>query len=95
MDDMHPRAAEVRMRAMTVQEVQRQTQKQPFGPFRVLTAHGQSYDARHPEHLASSGKGRRIAIGTDDDSFVTLDLPVVTAIHRPIPKERATRRKAG
>ena len=50
---------------------------------------------RHPEHLASSGKGRRIAIGMDDDSFVTLDLALVTAIHRPIPKERATRRKAG
>ena len=49
---------------------------------------------RHPEHLAFSGKGRLIAIGMDDDSFVTLDLLRVTAIHRPIPKERATRHKA-
>ena len=78
---------------MTVQEVQRQPQKQPSKPFRVLTVDGQSYDVRHPEHLAFSGKGRRIAIGLDD-SFVTLDLPLVTAIHRPIPKEGAPRRKA-
>ena len=73
-------------------------QKQPFEPFRVLTADCQSYDVRHPEHLAFSGgggKGRRIAIGMDDDSFVTLDLPLVTAIHWPILKERPTRRKAG
>ena len=83
------------MWTMTLQEVQRQTQKQPFEPFRVLTADKQSYDVRHPEHPAFSGKGRRIAIGMDDDSFVTLNLPLVTAIHRPIPKERATRRKAG
>ena len=83
------------MRAMTLQEVQRQMQKQPFKPFRVLTADGQSYDVRHPERLAFSGKGRRIAVGMDDDSFVTLDLPLVTATHRPIPKQRASRRKAG
>ena len=78
---------------MTVQEVQRQTQKQPSESSRVLTADGQSYDVQHPEHLAFSGKGRLIAIDMDDDSFVTLDLPLVTATHRPIPKERATRRK--
>ena len=95
MDDLQPRAVDVRMWTMTLQEVQRPIQKQPFEPFRVLTADGQSYDVRHPEHLAFSGKGRLIAIGMVDDSFVTLDLLRVTAIHRPIPKERATRRKAG
>ena len=80
---------------MTIQEVQRQMQTQPFTPFRVLTADGKHYDVRHPEHLAFSGKGRLIAIGMDDDSFVTLDLLLVTAIQRPIPKAKASQRRAG
>ena len=79
---------------MTVQEVKRRMQTQPFAPFRVLTADGKHYDVRHPENLAFSGKGRLIAIGMDDDSFVTLDLLLVTAIQRPIPKAKAFRRKA-
>ena len=79
---------------MTIQEVHRQMQKQPFEPFRVLTADGRHYDVLHPEHLAFSGKGRLIAIGMPDDSFVTLDLLLVTAIQRPIPG-RVSRRKTG
>lgn len=80
---------------MTIQEIQRQMQKQPFEPFRVLTADGKHYDVRHPEHLAFSGKGRLIAIGMEDDSFVTLDLLLVTGVQPPIPKAKASRRKAG
>ena len=84
---------------MTMQDVQRQMQTQPFEPFRVLTADGRHYDVRHdvrhPEHLAFSGKGRLIAIGMEDDSFATLDPLLVTAIQRPIPKPKASRRKAG
>ena len=80
---------------MTIQEVQRQMQTQPFTPFRVHTADGRHYDVRHPENLAFSGKGRLIAIGMEDESFVTLDLLLVTAIQRPIPKAKASRRKAG
>ena len=39
---------------MTIQEVQRQMQKQPFEPFRVLTAEGQHYDVRTPNASRSS-----------------------------------------
>jgi hypothetical protein len=70
---------------MTTQEIQRTTAARPFVPFRVLVADGRSYDIRHPEHLAFSGKGRLIAIGMEDDSFVTLDLLLVTGLQKPIP----------
>ena len=69
-------------------------QKQPFTPFRVLTADGKHSDVRHPENLAFSGKGRRIAVGMDDESSVTLDLLPVTAIQRPISKAKAPQRRA-
>ena len=71
---------------MTTQEIQRTMAAQPFEPFRVLVADGRSYDIRHPEHLAFSGKGRLIAIGMEDDSFVTLDLLLVTGLQKPIPR---------
>ena len=78
---------------MTTQEIQRAMSTQPFEPFRVLVADGRSYDVRHPEHLAFSGKGRLIAIGMQDDSFVTLDLLLVTGLQKPIPRRAQRSRR--
>jgi len=75
---------------MTTQEIQRLLSARPFEPFRVLVADGNSYDVRHPENLAVGGKGRLIAIGLED-SFVTLDLLLVTGVQKPIPKSRVRR----
>ena len=83
------------MDAVTIQELRRRRSQQPFEPFRVLVADGNFYDVRRPEHLAFSGKGRLIAIGMEDDSFVTLDLLLVTGIRQPIPRSKPSRRKAG
>jgi hypothetical protein len=71
---------------MTTQEIQRAMAAKPFEPFRLLVADGRSYDVRHPEHLAFSGKGKLIAIGMEDDSFVTLDLLLVAGLQKPIPR---------
>jgi len=70
---------------MTIQEIQRLRQTQPFEPFRVIAADGRYYDVRHPEMLAQTGNGRIIAIA-QKDHVVTLDLLLVTGIVRPIPK---------
>jgi hypothetical protein len=70
---------------MTKDEIDRLRARQPFEPFRVLTADGNHYDIRHPESLAFAGNGRLIAIGMPD-YFVTLDLLLVTAIERPISR---------
>jgi hypothetical protein len=78
---------------MTIQEIQRALATEPFEPFRIHVADGNWYDVRHRENLAFSGKGRIIAVAMPDDSFVHVDLLLVTAIERPIPKARA-RRKA-
>ena len=71
---------------MTIQEIQRLRSARPFEPFRVLTADGEKYDVKHPEHIAQNPSGRLITIGLDDDSFVTLDLLLVTAIRKPLRK---------
>lgn len=81
-------------RCMTIQEIQRLRAERPFKPFRILVADGRSYDVLHPELLAQSSSGRMIVIGLDDDSFVTLDLLLVTGIHRNYKNGRSGR-KAG
>jgi hypothetical protein len=79
---------------MTIQELQRNVTTVPFEPFRVMTADGKSYDVLSREHLAFSGKGRLISIGMPDDSFVVLDLLLVTAIQKPIPRRKSRPRGA-
>jgi len=78
---------------MTTQEIQRLLAVHPFEPLRVLVADGREYDVRHPENTAVAGNGRLIAIGMED-SFVTLDLLLVTGIQRPIPRQGRQRRSA-
>lgn len=66
---------------------------QPFEPFRILTADGKHYDVRHPENLSQTGNGRLISIGMRD-YFVTVDLLLVTAIQKPIPKNGSKMRRS-
>jgi hypothetical protein len=79
---------------MTIQEIQRLRQERPFRPFRILTADGRSYEVLHPEFLAQSQSGRLISIGLPDDSFVMLDLLLVTGVQRNIkPGKNGAKRK--
>jgi hypothetical protein len=80
---------------MIIQEIQRLREEKPFQPFRILTADGRAYDVMHPEFLAQSASGRLITVGLPDDSFVTLDLLLVSGIHRGIKlgKNGAKRRR--
>jgi hypothetical protein len=79
---------------MTIQQIQRLRDKQPFEPFRIVAAGGSRYDVRHPENLATTGNGRIIVVAMQDYA-ATLDLLLVTGIEQPIPQKRnGTRRKA-
>jgi hypothetical protein len=80
--------------AMTIQQIQRLRERQPFEPFRIVTADGSRYDVRHPENLATTGNGRIIVVAMQDYA-ATLDLLLVTGIEQPIPQRRnRTGRKA-
>jgi hypothetical protein len=69
---------------MTIQDLQCLREEKPFKPFRILTADGRKYDVFHPELLGQSGSGGLISIRMSDDSFVTLDLLLVTGVQRGI-----------
>jgi hypothetical protein len=80
---------------MTIQEIHRLREEKPFRPFRVLTADGRAYEVVHPECLAQSPSGRMILIALPDDSSVTLDLLLVTGIHKGIkPGKNGSGRKS-
>jgi hypothetical protein len=79
---------------MTIQQIQRLREKQPFEPFRIIAADGSRYDVRYPENLASTGNGRIIVVAMEDYA-ATLDLLLVTGIEQPIPQRKnRTGRKA-
>lgn len=77
---------------MTIQEIQRLRDAKPFQPFRVLVADGKSYDVRHPEVISHTGSGGLISIA-EENSFVTLDLLLVTGVEKPIPKRNGHLRR--
>jgi len=65
---------------MTIQEIKRVHQAQPFEPFRVHVADGRVFTVSHPEFMSQSQNGRMIYINTPDDSMVSLDLLLVTGL---------------
>jgi hypothetical protein len=72
---------------MTIQQIQRLREREPFESFRIVTADGSHYDVRHPENLAMTGNGRILVVAMRD-YVVTLDLLLVTGIEQPIPRNR-------
>jgi hypothetical protein len=72
---------------MTIRQIQRLREKQPFEPFRVVTADGSRYDVCRRENLAMTGNGRIIVLAMHDYT-ATLDLLTVTAIEQPIPHRK-------
>ena len=79
---------------MTIHQILRLREKQPFEPFRIVTADGSRYDVHHPENLALTGNGRIIVVAMREYA-ATLDLLLVTGIEQPIPRTRnGSRRRA-
>ncbi len=79
---------------MTIQQIQRLREKQPFEPFHIVTADGSRYDLHHPENLAMTRNGRIIVVAMQEYA-ATLDLLLVTGIEQPIPRGRnGSRRRA-
>jgi hypothetical protein len=72
---------------VTTQEIQRLRSAPPFELFRLMVADGTHYDVRHPEDFTLTGNGQLMAIAMPHH-FVTLDLLLVTAVQRPIPRKK-------
>ena len=66
---------------MTINQLRRLHQAQPFQPFRINLADSRSLVVSHPELLAISEGGRTIIVVTGDENlYEVVDLLLVTSI---------------
>lgn len=65
---------------MTVQQIRRMHQAQPFQPFDIHLADGRALSVRHPENLAITPLGRTIGVALPDGTIAAVDLLLVTSL---------------
>ncbi|HZW31419.1 MAG TPA: hypothetical protein VFF52_11970 [Isosphaeraceae bacterium] len=64
---------------MSIDQIRHAMHQQPFLPFTVHTAGGQSFLVKHPDFIATSPTGRMITVW-DDAGHHILDVGLVTQI---------------
>lgn len=65
---------------MTIEQLRTAHQAQPFRPFTIHLADGQSVRVPHREFLSHSPNGRTIIVFDSDDSYSVIDLLLVTRL---------------
>jgi len=65
---------------MTVEQLRRLYEAEPFSPFLIHLADGRKITVRRREFLATSPSGRTIIVYQPDDSFNIIDLLLVTSL---------------
>ena len=63
---------------MTIEQVRRLYDAQPFRPFVMHLADGRELPVHHREFMASAPSGRTVIVYQPDDSFNIVDLLLVT-----------------
>lgn len=70
---------------MTIEQVRRRYEAQPFRPFTFHLADGRDIPLLHREFMASAPSGRTVIVYQPDDSFDLIDLMLVTDLHVTFP----------
>jgi hypothetical protein len=75
---------------MTIEQLRKMLQAQPFQPFDIHLADGRSLPVQHPEFVGQSPAGRTIGVGVADGTIEIVDLLLVISLkprpnsaHRP------------
>jgi hypothetical protein len=74
---------------MTIDQIRRLYEAQPFRPFTLHLADGRQLSVVHREFMASSPSGRTVIVYQPDDSFNVVDLLLVTDLE--VKSENASR----
>lgn len=79
---------------MTIEQVRRLYEAQPFRPFTIHLADGRQIPVLHPEFVMSLPSGRTIVVCQPDDSLNIIDLLLVTDLEvRPARNGSQKRKK--
>jgi hypothetical protein len=80
---------------MTVEQVRRFVEAQPFRPFVIHLADGRQVPVKHREFIMSSPSGRTLSVYQPDDTLNVIDLLLVTDLEiKPVANGAGRRRKA-
>ena len=63
---------------MTIEQMKRTYDAQPFQPFIIHLADGREIPVQHREFIMSAPSGRTFAVALADDTFTIIDLLLVT-----------------
>jgi len=77
---------------MTIDQVRRLHQSQPFQPFRIHLADSRAIEVTHPELMAINEPGRTIVVA-HEGAFEIIDLLLVTSLEMMNGHARQSRRR--
>ena len=78
---------------MTIDQVRKLHQSQPFQPFRIHLADSRAIDVTHPEVLAINEPGRTVVVAYEG-VFEIIDLLLVTSLEMLNGHSKTRRRKS-
>ncbi len=78
---------------MTVEQLRKMHQAQPFRPFDIHLADGRSLPVEHPELLAITPPGRTIGVGLHDGTIEVVDLLLVKSLNPRTNGAKRSRRR--
>lgn len=67
---------------MTVEELRRYHEGNPFTPFRIHMSNGRSVDVDHPRFMMFSRTGRVAYVSTPGDGMESIDLLHITSLEQ-------------
>ena len=79
---------------MTIEQLRKIHQAQPFERFILRTADGREFEVSHPEVMSISPVGRTIVIMTADGAHDVIDLLLVASLHVTNSKPRRRRKRS-
>jgi hypothetical protein len=79
---------------MTIEQIRKVYEAQPFQPFIIHLADGREVPVRHREFIMAAPSGRTIVVALEDGTFDIIDLLLVTDLEiKPQTNGAGKRRK--
>ena len=69
-------------------EIRKRLDSVPFVPFVIKTSDGKQYRVRHPDYVAISPKGGRVAVFADEEASTTLSALHMVAVETARSRSR-------
>ena len=68
---------------MNAKSLQKTLKEKPFRPFRLHLADGEKILVRHPEYIAVSPTERTVSVWERDESYLVIDILMITQLAFP------------